>query len=79
MFQVKFAICMAIYSIGNVTENSELSWLGKNDWVNEFDDAEFFSEELEAQTVLKSEEVHGIDPRSLSVIKVLWSDYSDET
>lgn len=78
MFQVKFAICMASYSIGTMTETSELYWLGQTDWVDEFDDAKFFNDELEAQTWLKAEELHGIDPRSLSIIKVLWSDYSDE-
>lgn len=75
MFQVKFAICMASYSIGTMTETSELYWLGETDWVDEFDDAKFFNDELEAQAWLKAEEVDGIDPRSLSIIKVLWSDY----
>jgi|GEM_PF-2041264 len=68
---------MANYSNGNATETSELCWLGK-DWVDEFDDAEFFNDEIEAQSRLKAEEIDGIDPRSLSIIKVLWSDYSDD-
>ncbi|AGZ61815.1 MAG: hypothetical protein AV945_gp08 [Phormidium phage MIS-PhV1B] len=77
MFQIKFVVCMASYAIGAATESFELSWLGQTDWVDEFDDAEFFNDEIEAQARLKAEEVHGIDPRSLSIIKVLWSDFSD--
>ncbi len=54
MFQIKFAICMANYAIGAATESFELSWLGQTDWVDEFDDAKFFNDELEAQAWLKA-------------------------
>lgn len=82
MFQVKFAICMATYSIGNATENSEIVWLGQSGWANnasawvdDFDDAKFFDNELDAETLILSE-IDG-DPRSFSIVKVLCSDYSD--
>jgi hypothetical protein len=84
MFQIKFAICLASYSMayrpasyGSATENSELRWLGKTDWVDEFDEAEIFSEELAAESAMLREQIHGIDIRSLSIVKVLWNDYWD--
>ena len=77
MFQIKFAICMANYSIGNATETSELYWVGleQSGWVDEFDDAKLFDNELDAQSFLVSE--IDDDPRSLSIVRVLLSDYSD--
>ncbi|MEG3981841.1 hypothetical protein [Microcoleus sp. D3_18a_C4] len=80
MFQVKFVVCMASYSIGSATESSDLWWLGKFDWTDEFDEAEFFDDKVAAEkcTALH-EQVHGVDTRSLSIVQVLWSDCSDET
>jgi len=77
MFRVKFVVCMANYSIGNATENSELHWLGDLDWVHEFDEAEFFDNKLAAESALLREQIHGVDTRSLSIVQVLCSDYSD--
>jgi hypothetical protein len=64
---------MASYSIGNATETSELYWLGENGWVDEFDDAKLFDNELDAQSFLVSEIDN--DPRSLSIVRVLLSEF----
>ncbi len=86
MFQVKYAIVQASYSLGTATISQSFLWLGDGDWVDEFDELDetaFFDSEDSAEytlrAILESEEAHGIDARSLSIVKVLWSDYSDET
>ncbi len=79
MFQVKFVVCMANYSVGSATENSELFWLGNLNWVQEFDEAEFFGDKVAADAALLREQIYGVDARSLSIVQVLCSDYSDET
>jgi hypothetical protein len=75
--EIKFAVCMANYSVGSATENSELLWLGNLNWVQGFDEAEFFGDKVAAESALLSEQIHGVDFRSLSIVQVLWSDCSD--
>jgi hypothetical protein len=77
MFQIKFAVCLASYSVGNATEHSELCWLGDTNWVYEFDEATFFESESTAENAMLGEKSHGTDARSLSIVKVLCNDCSD--
>lgn len=70
MFEVvNFVVCMATYSIGTLTENCELIFLGNTNWVSEISDAQFFENFSEAESSLKQQKNY--DPRSLSIIQVL--------
>lgn len=42
MLEIKYAVCLASYSIGTATEYSHIQWLGSDGWVCELEDALFF-------------------------------------
>ena len=68
--EVKFAICKASYSVGDITEHGYVFWLEeKGRWTEDFEEAEFFDTRSDAELRL-TEEKRVPENRNISIVEV---------